>query len=141
MRPMYENAASLEAETSLKDDIERAWRVSLVKLPISYAVDYAAVRGKSVAAWFELKCRTTLYGTYDTYMLSLHKWQALKSLARIRPSFLVVRFVDGPWFLRVQADGMPSDVVIGGRFDRGDPQDIEPVVLIDMSKFEKMRVA
>ena len=55
---------------------------------------------------------------------------------------LIVKLTDGLYYSRFGVGHhqfKPDDVVISGRIDRGDWQDVEPMVVIRMEKFKKLK--
>jgi hypothetical protein len=132
-RPQYERDSDLAAEAEVIAAIEDRWSCRAIKLPKSYRLDFALTKGEQVRAWAEIKCRGR---RYPTYMLSLHKALAGLEMARATgcPFLLVVRYPDGIVYARMQEE-MAQSCGIGGRKDRGDWQDIEPVVHIPMDHF------
>lgn len=136
MRPTYETQEDRERQTSTIAVIERRWNCVATALKAMSPIDYALCRGREIRAWAEVKVRTNPAGKYPDYMLSLHKWQdgIRQSEFTGLPFFLVVGFTDGVRFVRGYKD-LQVKYAIGGRTDRNDPADIEPVVLIDMRHF------
>ncbi len=138
-RPTYERPADLDAEREM---IAAAFpRVVAHKLPISYRVDYLlefwGTQGVR-RAWCECKARNVVAGTYADYMLSLGKFAAGCELARATgyPLILLIRWTD--CLMRFTLDtsspvAYPIDM--GGRKDRDDAQDVEPVVMIPLREF------
>ena len=140
-RQMYENKESLSLEDDFRQSIEERTKVSLKKLPISYRVDFAILDGTTVQGFCELKCRAVASKTYDTLILSLGKWEALLNLRRSAENMrsrICVRYTDGDFWYSVREDS-PKEVTVkwGGRSDRGDWQDMEPVVHIPISLFRE----
>jgi hypothetical protein len=141
MRPMYETKADLTIEESVKGLLEKEWCCDLVKLPIRYHLDFACSRNGRVIGFCEVKSRSYTMEAIDRmggYLLSIGKWEAAKSLcdASGLAFLLVVRATDGLYYARFKDDFLPDDVLIRGRTDRDDWQDIEPCVLLDASKFK-----
>jgi hypothetical protein len=66
MRPRYETKGDLIVEDSARQKMEALWRCRLEKLPISYEVDFLAMRegSDSVLAWIEYKRRKFVWGQY-----------------------------------------------------------------------------
>jgi len=137
-RPMYETPESLKNEDEVAQKISAAWNTKLNKIPIKYRVDYAAERNGKIVAWIEVKCRTYNMNDFDTFMLSLDKYNASVELGKITnlPVTLVVRWKDKIGY----ADLLHCRGVIkmGGRKDRGDPQDVEPAVYIPIEDFREL---
>jgi hypothetical protein len=134
MRPLYETPESLENEQRVADLLEMYWTRKLVKLPIAYQVDFAVVK-EDITAWAEIKCRTT---EYPEMYLSLHKWMAGKELSRQTglPFILVYGFKDKVCWKTVEKDN--PKIVIGGRQDRQDWQDMEPMAVFKLDQFKTL---
>ena len=112
------------------------------KLPIRYHLDFVAQRGKNAVAFCEVKVRTysmEQIGKMGGYMLSLGKWSSAKQMCEASglPFILVVKAADGIWYAIIDSF-KPDSVIVNGRQDRGDWQDIEPCVLINQSRFKKL---
>lgn len=142
MRPLYETWQNLISEQDVATRLESEWTCKMDKLPIRYHLDFVARRGKNVVAFCEIKVRNYSMDKIESmggYMLSLGKWSAAKKLceASCLPFILVVKTTDGIWFSSTE-EFKPDCVIVGGRQDRGDWQDIEPCVLIRKSKFKKI---
>ena len=137
-RPMYETSESLKNESEVASRISSAWNTKLNKLPIKYRVDYAAERNGKIVAWIEVKTRKYNMNDFDSFMLSLDKYNASVQLGSITnlPVTLVVRWSDKIGY----ADLLHCRGVIkmGGRKDRGDPQDIQPAVYIPIDDFREL---
>ena len=135
MRPIYETDEDLKKEKSLSDMISKSWRCELQKLQPRDPFDYAAVRDGKVVAFVEMKNRTNEYGRYDTYMISMTKLMHAKNIKEATdiPSILAVKWTDSVGWVKL--NNITTHVTMGGRFDRNDPQDVEPVCHIDMKDF------
>jgi hypothetical protein len=134
LRPIYENGQTRAAEEATIRMAAERWGVSFAKLPIQYRVDWALIRGGAVAAWCECKRRHNNKGKYSSLMLSLSKVTHGLELARQTglPFLVVVEWDDCLAYWK--ADRI-SGVRLGGRVDRGDWQDVEPVVDIGVELF------
>lgn len=109
------------------------------KMPPRYPVDFALCdQQENVVGWAEVKCRTNPAQKYPTYMLSLAKYEGLVRLQLFTglPAELVVAWTDFVGTLKVPA---LVRIGFGGRTDRGDDQDTEPVVLIPIRQFQMIR--
>jgi hypothetical protein len=147
MRPMYETDADLQREGTVAQAFEKAWKVKTVKLPIKYALDYAMTRQDKVFAFAEIKTRRIPMEDIDRrggYDLGLAKWMAGKEAheATGLPFVLIVKLPDGLYY-SMFGDGhnsfKPDDVIMGGRIDRNDTQDFEPMVIIRAERFKKLK--
>lgn len=141
-RPFYETSDDLSREREVADEISRAWKCKVRKMPVSYRVDYALFSANTLLAWLEIKCRTNAMQAYDTYMISADKIMSGLDLAHHAnaPFLLVVKWSDGIGYTKINK---LSDYKIEfwGRADRGDPNDMEPVALIPIENFERIAVA
>ena len=62
--------------------------------------------------------------------------RALSETSKL-PSFLVVRWSDNCGYIRIDTL-LDFEISMGGRTDRGDKQDIEPVMLIPIHNFTEL---
>ena len=142
MRPMYETPEDLNQEMDVARALELAWKCTLTKLPVKYQLDYAVVRSGEVTAFLEIKTRNYTWQQIDAfggYLLSLGKWECAERFARVtsRPFILIVRAKDGLYY-SIFNQFNPDGVLMRGREDRNDWQDIEPCVLLHTSRFTKL---
>ncbi len=142
-RPLYETPENLEREADVVRRLEARWQAEAIKLPISYKLDYVFVRdGKEVRSFCEIKVRRYTWEEIDRmggYMISLAKWTAAESFCTISglPFIVAVSAAGEIRFASIRAfdhDG----VVHGGRADRGDWQDKEPMVLLSVGRFRPL---
>lgn len=141
-RQLYETQLDQTREAVAIQLAASRWRASPVKLPMQYRIEYALMRDDRIAALVEVKCRDVASSQYPSLMLSLAKWQAGIALAGLlRVPFLVVAsYTDGARFVKGnELDAAAVTFGFGGRKDRGDEQDMEPVVFIPASCFTAIR--
>lgn len=142
-RPVYERAADRVNEAEVAGRIAQAWRCEARKLPAAYRLDYMLLRSGRIMAFMEVKDRPRYAWDYlerfGGYRLSLHKWLAATHMCRDmgKPFALAVR---GAGDLRVMvcrsgAEWIPDDLIMAGRNDRGDWQDMEPHVTFAAARF------
>jgi hypothetical protein len=136
MRPRYESDSDRKGEADLLSFVCRRWDCTAEKLSDRYELDYLLLRNGVGCAWLELKIRTNAKAAYPTYMISFGKIMAARRLSggSKLPSFLAVQWTDGIHYTRLD-EVKRFEVAIGGRRDRDDAQDIEPVILIPMDDF------
>lgn len=146
MRETFETAATLEAETRLKEQLEHLWNVTLHKLPRFYQIDFVATRpvaeeSDDILGWVEVKCRTHSCTQYQTIILAVSKWLKLIELAKetLTPAMFAVAFTDATYYIDagLYAQAVAEKGRRGVRYRWGgrtvntrDEQDIEPVVHI-----------
>lgn len=146
MRPTYETAGNRQAQTGAASEIEKYFDCEMRPTPRMYQVDFVAMRNGKPVAWIEFKERNYSMERIKSlggYMLSLHKLIAAKNLNEITglPFLLYIKTTDGIYY-KLFKSFKAKNICFGGRTDRGDPQDMEPCVLIDTDEFipiERMR--
>jgi hypothetical protein len=138
LRPIYETPEDLVRESLIGRRLTEMWGVSLHKLPRAYHVDWLIEKDGDVRGFAELKCRSNPRSKYDTFMLSLHKWMHGKQLAaEIAGKFMIiVQWEDGLFYH--QQGWCEVKYGVGGRKDRQDAQDIEPVIYIPTYAFKRI---
>ena len=142
-RPMYETGEDRANEEQVIGDFceymrrQRGGNVTAVKLKKAYEADYAIVDGARIMAFAEVKCRNYTLKQLGNVWLSYAKWSRLKGFAQDGfTALLVFRFNCGMYWHRITPTAEPQ-LAIGGRTDRNDWQDQEPVVLIDSSSWHR----
>ena len=133
MRPTYETPSDSQRERDTAELMANAWGHDVRKLKTFYAYDYALFSGDTLEAFVEIKVRTR---TFATYWLSLAKWAAMNSLIQTAhvPGLFVVAWPGRVMFTTVS--NKPFRVLLGGRTDRGDASDIEPLIEIPLTEFQ-----
>lgn len=131
---IYENEHSLNTERAAITKAAEIWNTSVVKLPRKYSIDFALLRDGEVKAWVEFKSRTNPIGKYPTYTVSLYKYTNLLAISRDTgiPAFFIVEWTDTTRYLKVPCE---HGITFSGRKDRGDWEDMEPMVEIDTALF------
>jgi len=106
---------------------------------MAYYIDWVFLRNQKPVAIAEVKCRTNPREQYPTLMLSLAKWMHGKQLAKelAVPFLVVIKWTDGIFWHEVTDKSLISHG-FGGRTDRNDDQDVEPVVYIPINLFRKI---
>ena len=138
MRPTYETAEDRKREKAVADKITEKINVPLNRYPEYHPFDwYGDFNG--IRHNVEIKCRDIIWGKYKTIILSRRKmvdgWHEF--ITQGRPFIFVVKDRQGKIMryrmTRKNAARLKSRM--GGRWDRGDPQDIEQVVDIPINMF------
>ena len=142
MRQLYETQEDLSSEAEVANYLSKIWKCEMSKLPIRYHLDFVAQRGKNAVAFCEVKVRNysmEQIGKMGGYMLSLGKWSSAKQMCEASglPFILIIKATDGIWFSLIDSF-KPDSVIVNGRTDRADWQDIEPCVLIKQSRFKQV---
>lgn len=134
-RPIYEQAGDREREKWVAEHIAAMHGLTAVEMPRLWGFDYAFVDGlRNIKAIVEVKCRTYDMDAFATYMLSAKKLSGLLDMGRNSAVsvLLAVQWSDHLGLLALPA---PHHLKIGGRKDRGDQRDIEPVVHFETRLF------
>ena len=141
MRPEYETELDRANERDVAALIGNYWGVRMVKTPRRYPYDYLAIDyADNAQALIEVKARKNEAGRYPTYLISLAKIVDCQTAANVSGLvfYLVVGFTDKIMFWQFQDNEF--FVNFGGRSDRGDNQDREPMAFIPMEHFEVLDV-
>ena len=140
-RPLYETEQDRENERRLAEMIEAKYNYKFVKMPIKLSLDYMMLGLDGMArAFMEMRQRKTPMRKYPTYMISLYKVMMARQLTQTTglPCYLAVQWSDKAGICKLPPDITPLRISQGGSMQRGDSQDIEPVVYFDMSDFKEL---
>lgn len=137
-RPLYETSSSLKIEKMMADSYANLFNVQLLKIPIQYGVDAIALIDKKPRYFIEFKKRNINSEYYDTYIISLSKYLKSKSIFQHtnKETVLVVKWTDVMKCIilnRINKENL--NISMGGRTDRDDWQDYEPLIKIDIKDF------
>lgn len=133
-RVRYERQSDRDEEARVAEALTAAWGCTVRKLPERYTLDYVAIRDGRVVAALEIKVRNRGLEEYGDVFINLNKVitaQAFNALGI--KSLFVVQFTD----VLAYADMTPPRrIEFRGREDRGDWQDVQPVVCIPNTDFK-----
>lgn len=134
MRPRYERPRDLTNEQRVAARMKERG-IELRKMPISYRLDFAMFRDGKLRGFAEVKTRNNRHDTYPTLMISLGKVMAARQLAEVSEtrSVLLVQYLDGIYWCNFAS---PFEVAMGGRWDRADDDDVEPVAHFPIEAFK-----
>ena len=134
-RPMYETAADLNNEQRASA-ILKSKGFTVVKLPISYQLDWAIIDDSTgkISSFGEVKTRTVAMDKYPTAMISLSKVIKANDISACTnlPCYLIVLYRDA--LARVDF-ASEFEVRPGGRSDRNDPQDRDVCAYYPLTSF------
>lgn len=135
MRPRYERQADRDAENRLIELVCKRYQLdSFYKLPASYILDFAVSRNDQIIGFVEVKKRTTAMRQYPTFFIALHKVLQAKQYELIGfHSRVVVEWSDCIGSVRL---GAPFELKFGGRSDRNDSADQEPMAHFSIDSFD-----
>ena len=139
-RPTYEKSSDIANEERVAEKLSEMWELdNWQRNPLRYPVDISLMRGNRIKAFAEIKCRNVSSCTYSTYLLSAGKVMSAHTLTRATglPCFLVVQWTDCLGWIDLEMTE-PLYVGWGGRIDRDDSQDMEPVMHYDILEFKRM---
>lgn len=132
---MYETDEDLAREKVVIGKLARLLGCKPMKLPPErYFVDHALLQGNEVYAFAEAKVR---HKEYDSYIISLHKWMWLERFAEHaqNASILVVQWPTKLGCVSVLPENCHRVATWGGRWDRGDWRDQEPMIRVPFDRF------
>lgn len=140
-RMKYETALDLKNETAAIRMLEFVSKRHARKLPVSYRIDFAMVDEEDhVTSWVEVKCRKNPKSKYPTFAIGITKLMAGISFEEKtgKPFVLVVQWSDFLGYVRISSlKGYM--IAYGGRKDRMDPADEEPMVHIPIDNFKQLK--
>lgn len=136
-RPRYESNKDRKSEAEVAAYLKKAMNLDCVKMPLSYRVDFIVYRLGKLFGFIELKTRSVNRQRYKTAIISLSKWHYGCRLSECLdvPFWIAFRWSNDLGFYRATCLAMNITVQQGGRTDRGDKDDIEPVVHIPVKEF------
>lgn len=135
-RPFYETSQDREKEREAINAVVGN-RFDICKLPTRYEIDFALFKDNQIKYWVEVKCRNVMSTRYETAMISSAKMIRGINLYQSTgaPFMVLFRWVDAIGTIRIDSlEGIT--VQWGGRYDRNDPQDAEPVCHIPIKLFK-----
>jgi len=137
--PSYETEADRINEQAVADLFEKKHGVRLEKIKPIYGLDYAGFKGAELTHFIEVKCRKFEKEKYETTVINAHKVLAAGRLMRTfeRRTILVVRWTDFTGWCPFGEVGL-WDMGMGGRNDRGDPNDRDLMVYIPNVRFQPL---
>lgn len=138
-RPIYETDADRDRELATITAVADRLGLEVKTMPRRYPVDFMLTKGKGARYFAEVKCRKCERQTYPTFMLGLAKYIGMITLQEQTgvPTIIVVGWKDLIGMLRLPVPNLRIEV--GGRTDRGDAQDVEPVVQIPTDLFQRVK--
>jgi hypothetical protein len=134
-RPLYETGTDRVNEQKVADKISAARPYELCKLPRLHAMDYVALQDNKVKAFIEIKCRNVAKHKYPTTMVGFEKVAEARNIYREFgvKSFLFVQWTDELGYICLNRD---CSLELGGRWDRGDPQDVSVYAFFPVDEFK-----
>jgi hypothetical protein len=142
-RPVYETPQDRESQEDVIYAYARAVRLIPVRMPRLSVFDYEMHDGNRVQQVVEVKDRRKPFAalTRDgAYAISARKLRDLRAIARERhcTAWLVIRTPDGIHAAPIPCGGTKWERRMGGRTDRGDPQDIELMEFVPAKQFRRI---
>ncbi len=142
-RPMYETNDSLVNERKIADFIEQIWKCELTKLPIRYYLDFVMHRNQIAVGFCEMRTRNLpieKIKEFGGWLVDIGKWNSAKQLSESSklPVFFVLETSDGLYYLKTTTFEHKG-VLVRGRSDRNDWQDVSPCVIIDTDLLIKIK--
>ena len=137
-RPIYETKQDREKENELAKRVSELWGVKAKANPRQYPIDYTFLNADGgIEGFAEIKIRTHKCGTFPTYIISAMKLTSAKMLSEATglDVILIVQWSCGSIGFMDMATP-PDSIGWGGRKDRNDSQDQEPVVHWKLDHFQ-----
>lgn len=139
-RPLYETQQDRDNEQAMARIMEARWKCTLHKMPIKYTLDFAAQKDGRVIGFVEMRQRRIPMHKYSTYMIALHKVLKAQELSKATglPCVLAIRWTDKIGVVGIGGADLQYEIEINGTTRRNDPQDIEPMALINITDFQEI---
>lgn len=137
-RTQYETEKDRIRQREVADALQNVWKCTCHEMPYSYILDFIAMRGGKALAFIEVKCRKRAYEGAHSVGVALRKLLAADAYERATglPSFFAVRFMLCGTVAYTKLEKRESiGIGIGGRTDRNDKDDVEPMIYIPISDF------
>ena len=98
------------------------------------------MRGDKIVSMVEFRRRHNLICKYPTIMLSLNKWKVANEYSERMnvPCLFVVKYDDV--LVYIDLTEQPDYFSVGGREDRNDHRDIEPVVHYSVQRLKRINL-
>lgn len=134
-RPIYETAKDRANEEEIALLLADRFKAKAIKAKRLYGLDWFFEREGYVVGMVEIKVRNYASTAFKTYMISADKIARIRMLSSVCgiPTFLFVAWTDEIGYINL-AD-TPDYSAIGGRKDRGDPQDMEVLLHYSVDRF------
>ena len=130
MRTQYESETDRSVERHL---INEFVSTAAKKLPVSYGFDFLVKNGRKATVW-EVKRRSKAYDTWFVSLLKLLKAEQYESIGI--EAYALVEIENIPY--KVRLTETPHHIGWGGRKDRNDLADQEPMVHYKLSDMVKL---
>lgn len=136
---MLRTARDLACEARMQRTLEARWKIKLHRYPDLYALDWWAERDRRVTAFLEGKGYNFSSEQFPRYYLALRKWTALQlnCVGTGLPGCFVCGWTDCLTFIDIQQVD-PRQCEVGGRRDRGLPNDIEPIIMVPANEWTRV---
>lgn len=138
-RPQNETPADLQREDDARQTLAFEFGHDITKLsPFLYQCDWCFHDGLQVLGFAEFKYR---HKKYDFMMLALAKWLHLRDLMNetLLPVWIVFQFDDGIYWRKYEWIHAETPKIQFGGSNRGQPGDKEPIVLLPIKEFTKIK--
>lgn len=139
-RPVYETAASIDREQLFCRNVTEISNLIVRRINKKmFPCDIVFCEGKKVLAFVEFKRRIGVLGYNSGVMLSLHKATQLAQFGMLtgKPTLFAIEHADNSYYVAT-LNFCGYAVEYGGRTDRGDAGDMEPVILIPIIDFKPL---
>jgi hypothetical protein len=138
MRPNYETQADRNREFVAKRQLGDIFGpcMTVVKLHKHYIIDFVVLDNKKIVAVCEFKTAKYSIGKYPTFMMSLNKWNKGLEYFNLHnvPFYILAKYTEG-FYLHEYSPSVKYWIELGGRRDRDDPLDIEPIIRVKTEDF------
>jgi len=119
---------NLQAEQAFKDLASAKYGLTLIDTDLYCPFDFIGLKGSEVYSVIEYKTSSYNFRDWQTFFESVHKIENCLKVAEVLkvPFYYFIQFKDCLTVAKIDRAKLPEPV-IGGRTDRGRPEDLRPV--------------
>lgn len=143
MRPRYQTKEQKDTAEQACSTFANKFKLGYFLLPESYGVNFGLTHlaNNQLCGFAEVRSRNVYMDAYDTTIISLNKIKRGLYLSNIAdanlPFVLVIVWKDKIGYIDVRK--AKYEVLVGGRFDRGDPKDREELAHFQVCDFKVLK--
>ena len=138
-KPEYETAATRAKELEVCNRLA-ADGLHFQKLAPKDVLDFGISRDDQLVAFLEVKSTSYPSTKYRTFRMSMAKFLRMKTIHATtgRQTALVVCYTDKTLRLWINGTVAPEFLEMGGRWDRADSEDVEPLAHFPVEDFKEL---
>lgn len=141
VRPVYEKEEDRSRELEVSRQVSEKWRAKCLMMPKFSAADMLIFdHNNNPRCWAEIKSRNIPFGKYEHMHVAVSKilrLQQLVQLTKLR-AIIIGNLTDGIYWHHCPETEAEIVKDNGGRTDRNDPKDLEPMACFYWHNFKRL---